>query len=164
MRRALALPFLLAALAPLSAAIVIVPPVAYFLTLSLGTFLANSLVSLLVFGVLKGATARTYAGRSVYEILYQLMNACLLMLLAFPCMFLAAIAFNPIEQSGFVASGLSAGLLALAAAGIVSLKEFRASDAGRKRTMVASLLAFAAFVAAATTVSAALAVTVYRVA
>ncbi|MFH1471206.1 MAG: hypothetical protein ABIF01_05640 [Candidatus Micrarchaeota archaeon] len=139
-------------------AVVIVPPLVYFLTLSLSAFLSNAIVSLLVFGALKGLTMRKYFGKSTYEIARGFLSASGTALIAISCMLASAIIVYPLDVPGAAVSALLAGVLFLAVKFISIFAEFHLSEPKKRRSITTAILLTAAFIMLATGVSAMLAI------
>ena len=144
-------------------AIVIIPPVVYFVTLSISTFISSSVVSLLLFGALKGFADRKYFGKSLFDILQKIKSGVSTFIMAISCMFLALLAIYPIDlESTLIAAAISAALFLLLKF-VFSLREFGALGSSKKRSLLISWLALALFIGIAFSFSALLSIQSYRV-
>lgn len=144
-------------------AIAIIPPVIYFVTLSISTFLMNAIVSLLIFGFLSGLSRRKYLGKSLYETLGFTLSIIGTGFLTIFAMVVSIILLSPIDLSGVLICGLFSALLAFCAKMLLSFRQFLASDARLKRSIILSGIALALFVAFATSLSAAFSMEVHRI-
>ncbi|MFH0817365.1 MAG: hypothetical protein V1909_01900 [Candidatus Micrarchaeota archaeon] len=142
--------------------VVIVPPVVYFLTLSLSAFISNAIVSLLVFGALKGLTMRKYFGKSTYELARAFLSASGTALIAISCMLASALIVYPLDVPGAALSALLAGVLFLAVKFISIFAEFHLSEPQKKHSIAVTILLTAAFITLATGVSAMLAIDIQK--
>jgi hypothetical protein len=134
--------------------IVIVPPVVYFITLSISAFLANALVSLLLFGALRGLLFRNYFGKTPYELLKSSVSIVGMTMVAVLSMLLSVIALYPTDFRDFVFSGLLAGVLFLLFESILKFREYRLVGNSERQSIAVSLILLSAFIAVATGVSA----------
>ncbi|MFH1200395.1 MAG: hypothetical protein V1708_04975 [Candidatus Micrarchaeota archaeon] len=149
--------FLAAALAANANALVIVPPTVYFLTLSLSAFLANAVVSLFIFGALRGLLGRKLWGKSVFEVASSGVSALGTAIVALFAMACAAYFIRPLDLPSAALCALAAGVIFLAFKIVLSFKEYIVSP-GTRRALAISWLSLAAFVALAAGVSSVLAV------
>ncbi|MCX6778558.1 MAG: hypothetical protein NT157_06815 [Candidatus Micrarchaeota archaeon] len=150
-------------LAPMAFPVVIVPPVIYFLTLSLSAFLSNALVSLVVFGALKGVTMHKYLGKSAYELAKIILSASGTAMIAIACMLASVIMVYPLDLQSAAISALLAGVLFLAVKFISIFADYRLSEKAKQRSMAASLILTAIFIALATGASAFMAVDMQKI-
>src|SRR3989344_2486564 len=148
-----AIPLLLLLLARDAQAIVIIPPVVYFVTLSIGTFISSSIVSLLIFGALKGFANRKYWGRSAFQLLTEAKSALSSALLAILSMVAAVFAVYPIDLESVVLASLIAAILFLLTKFVSSLRQYAVSDGAARRGLILSSLTIAIFTGPATSVS-----------
>ncbi|HLC47999.1 MAG TPA: hypothetical protein VJI13_02895 [Candidatus Norongarragalinales archaeon] len=158
-----AIPLLLLLLARDAQAIVIIPPVVYFVTLSIGTFISSSIVSLLIFGALKGFANRKYWGRSAFQLLTEAKSALSSALLAILSMVAAFFAVYPIDLESVVLASLIAAILFLLTKFVSSLRQYAVSDGAARRGLILSWLTIAIFIGLATSVSALVSMQSYRI-
>jgi hypothetical protein len=135
-------------------AIAIIPPVVYFVTLSISTFIANAIVALLIFGALRGISMRKYFGKGMYEIIGLGLSALSIGILAIVCMLLSIWLLPPIDFEGVLICGLAAAILFILINMLISLKQLSISDPDRKRSIIFSWVALAIFIGLATGASA----------
>ncbi|MBU1198015.1 hypothetical protein KJ765_05925 [Candidatus Micrarchaeota archaeon] len=141
-------------------ALVVVPPTVFFLTLSISSFLVNAVVSLLLFGALKGFTNRTYFGKSVFHLLSSGVSALGTAFLALSAMLVSAFLIYPLDYESAALSALSAGVLFLILKWVSAFRAYRNVPSHTKTSLVSSWVLLALFIAFATGVSSVLAMDV----
>ncbi|MFH1448546.1 MAG: hypothetical protein ABIG39_06815 [Candidatus Micrarchaeota archaeon] len=143
--------------------IIIVPPVVYFLTLSLSTFLVNALVSLLLFGAFRGLLSRRYLGRTTYELARAGISAAGNGLITIGCMVASAIIIYPVDSGGLVFSGVLSGMLFLCFKLVSGFREYSLAANTKKRSILLSWALMSVFIALVTGISANLALEVHAI-
>lgn len=144
-------------------AIVIIPPVVYFVTLSISTFLSSALVSLLLYGGLKGIADRKFFGKNAYQLLLEAKGAISNGLLALISMFAAVFAIYPVDAKSAIEAAALAGGLFLIIKAILSIRRLANADGASRRSLVISWLVLAAFIGLATGISAMVSMQTYRI-
>ncbi|MFH1750320.1 MAG: hypothetical protein ABH863_01430 [Candidatus Micrarchaeota archaeon] len=146
-----------------ASAIVIIPPVVYFVTLSISTFISSSIVAMLLFGGLKALSTRKYWGKGLYQLLSEGKSAIAEALLAIICMLAAVYAIYPVDFDSAISTAFIAAALFMLLKFILSFRLFDLSDNAGRRALLVSWATLAMFVALATTVSALASMQSYKV-
>jgi hypothetical protein len=135
-------------------AIAIIPPVVYFVTLSISTFIANAIVALLIFGALRGLSMRKYFGKGLHEILALCLSSLSIGLLAIVCMLASIWLLAPIDFEGVLASTFFAAVLFISIGLLHSVRQLSISDSNLKKSIIFGWISLALFIGLATGASA----------
>jgi hypothetical protein len=146
------IPLGILALATLAQAVVIAPPVVYWVTLSLSTFVANMLVTLFMYAAVRGFASKKLFGKSMAEIFGFVFSMIGKFIIAMIASLVALIWISPISFPEILIASLIALLISLAVSFLAEYREFRVS--GSPSRALLSITLFSILVAGLTFVSA----------
>lgn len=132
-------------------AVVIIPPVVYFISVSLATFFANALVAIVGWAAVQGFSEKVYGGKTAFEI-GRFAFSCIgkaIMLIA--AMAFAVTFFPPFDLTSAAVTGAAAASAALV---FLSLSKARRLLVEKEKSrLVATVVGLALFAGAVTTAS-----------
>ena len=140
------------ALVTLAQAVVIAPPVVYWVTLSLSTFVANMLVTLFMYAAVRGFASKKLFGKSMAEIFGFVFSMIGKFIIAMIASLVALIWIAPISFPEILIASLIALLISLAVSFLAEYREFRVSSFQSRALL--SIALFSILVAGLTFVSA----------
>jgi len=131
---------------PIANAIVIVSPTIYFVTLSIATFIANSIIGFLALIAVSGMLNKTFFGKKVSEIFAFLFVSIKKFVIGIISMIIALLLINPIEISSIIQGAIVAavifGLLFL----LSEYSKFKISISQKKNNILKSATIFSLLV------------------
>ena len=133
-------------LLPFAGAIVIVPPTIYFVTLSIATFIANSIIGLLAIIALSGLVDKKFFGRKLSEIFSFIFSAVKFTSIAIVSMLVALLIVNPVEINSVLLGSFLSAIVCCSVLLISDYSKYRVSDPKEKNELFKSTLIFSVFV------------------
>jgi hypothetical protein len=137
---------------PMVSAVVVAPPVVYWVTLSLSTFFANMLVTLFMYAAAKGLATKTLFGKKLSNLLCFMFSMISRFVVAMVASLASLIIINPITIPEIIMCSLLSVALFLILFFLVSYREIRISS--KQKKTVISIIFFGLLVGALTFVSA----------
>ena len=138
-------------------AIVFIPPVVYVVTLSLGAFVTNILLFVVLWLAVKGFTDRKYFGRAPHRILAFIFRTGAKTLVFLSSATLSVYLLDPVTLQETLRTGIAAGLLGFILLFFSGYREYRLTQKTRKIHTLMSLAVFSGFIVCATYISVSLA-------
>ncbi len=128
-------------------AVVIVPPVVYFVTLSIATFLSNVLIALLAIIAVSGFANKKFFGKKVSELFSYFFSWIKKIVIAFISMAIALFVINPIEVFTIIQAAILTFILCLMLFFISNYSTYRVIQKPEKTKLVTSFSIFSLLVA-----------------
>ncbi len=146
--------FAFAFLSANAAAIAIIPPAIYLVTLSFGALLANAVAIMAGWAILLGITGREkISGKPLSETLDAIFGLLGKSAAALLSIFLAALLLQPATTEGAILAGLAAGAAYFAIQYLASYRETRLLDRAGQSAAIKASLVFSALVVLSTVVA-----------
>ncbi|GEM_PF-2391265 len=123
-------------------AIVVVPPVIYFVTLSIATFLANALIGLLAIVAVSGIANKKFFGKKLSELVYYFFGWIKKILIAVFSMLAAVFLIKPIEIISIIQGSIAALVTCLVLFFISNYSVFRIVSKQEKTRLLRSAVFF----------------------
>ncbi len=134
--------------------IVIIPPIIYIATLSIGSFIINLCAFTALWMAAKGIIDRAYFGKKTHEIVHLLFVLIGRSIILVFSAIISIIVFNPLNMEEIIFSSLSAAVFSLLVLWLNSFREYRLVQKQEKITILKSLASFSIVVFLTTFISA----------
>jgi len=141
-------------IAGIANAIVIVPPIIYFVTFSIGTFILNIFIMTAVYIASRGLINRFYFGRHMHEIVGILFSYLGYILTIISTSFISIAIFDPIDAKSLFYASIFSTFLSFLVMALNNFRRYVLSDRGRRNDVIISMLVFSVIVFVITFVSA----------
>ncbi len=123
-------------------AIVIVPPVVYFATLSIATFISNSIIALLALLAVSGIVNKKVFGKKISELFSAFFSGIKIIFISLFSMLISIFIIWPIELISIIQGSLVAALICFCFLFISDYSKFRIVNKERKSKIIKSSLIF----------------------
>jgi len=131
---------------PTVSAIVILPPVIYFVTLSIASFIGNIIIGLLAWVALSGLLNKQFFGKTLSELISYIFSTLKNIFIAIIAMIAGVFIASPIEIISVLAGALIAAIICCFLLYIANYSELRAVENKRKKKILKSNTFFSVIV------------------